>query len=255
MALLDDLSTALLNGSVKVIDLTHTLDPEFPVLTLPPEFGQCDPFTIEEVSKYDDRGPMWYWRRFSCNEHTGTHFDAPVHWVTGKDLPNGSVDTIHPDQFVRPAIVLDYSKEAAADDDFILTADHLRQWEKENGEIPADHWVLFRTDWSKRSGDAFANLRDDGAHTPGPDTSAVRYMVEERNVHGFGVETIGTDAGKGGAFDPPYPAHNILHGAGKYGLQCLTNLDQLPTRGAVIVSTPLKIKDGSGSPLRVLALV
>ena len=255
MSIVENLGSALVSGSVKVIDLTHTLDPEFPVLVLPPEFGQCEPFRIEEVSRYDDKGPMWYWRNFSCNEHTGTHFDAPVHWVTGKDIPNGSVDTIAPEQFMRPACVLDFSKEVAAEEDFILTADHIRAWEAEHGDIPADHWVLFRTDWSKRSGLDYSNVREDGAHTPGPDTSAVRYMVEERNVHGFGVETIGTDAGKGGEFDPPYPAHNILHGAGKYGLQCLRNLDQLPTKGALIVSTPLKIKDGSGSPLRVLAIV
>lgn len=256
MALLQDLGAALISGSVKVIDLTQTLDPEFPVLVLPPEFGQCQPFKIEEVSRYDERGPAWYWRNFSCNEHTGTHFDAPVHWVSGKDVPNGSVDTIAPSNFVRPACVMDFSKEAAADDDFILTADHIRAWEKENGEIPADHWVLFRTDWSKRTDPAkFSNLREDGAHTPGPDPTAVRLLVEERGVHGLGVETIGTDAGQGGAFDPPYPAHFILHGAGKYGLQCLRNLDQLPTWGSLIVSAPLKIKDGSGSPLRVLALV
>lgn len=255
MSILEKLSDGLSSGAVKAIDLTHTLDPDFPVLVLPPEFGQCEPFRIEEVSRYDDRGPAWYWRNFSCNEHTGTHFDAPVHWVTGKDIPNGSVDTIPPADFLRPACVLDFTKEVAADDDFILTADHLRSWEAKYGEIPAKSWVLFRTDWSKRSGEDYVNLRDDGAHSPGPDPSAMRFLVEERDVHGFGVETIGTDAGQGGAFDPPYPAHHLLHGAGKYGLQCLRNLDQLPARGAFIISTPLKIKDGSGSPLRVLALI
>ncbi len=255
MSVLNDLNSAMASGSIKAIDLTHTLDPAFPVLVLPPEFGQCAPFKIEEVSRYDDRGPAWYWRNFSCNEHTGTHFDAPVHWVTGKDIPNGSVDTIAPGNFIRSASVMDFSKEAAADEDFILTADHIRAWEAKNGDIPRGDWVFFRTDWSKRTGLKYSNVREDGAHTPGPDTSAIRYLVDKRDVHGFGVETIGTDAGKGGAFDPPYPAHNILHGAGKYGLQCLRNLDQLPAHGALIVSTPLKIKDGSGSPLRVLALV
>ena len=255
MGILKDMSAAIATREIKVVDLTHTLDPDFPVLVLPPEFGQCQPFRIEEVSRYDERGPAWYWRNFSCNEHTGTHFDAPVHWVTGKDIPNGSVDTISPVNFVRPASVMDFSKEAAENEDFILTADHICAWEKEHGEISKGDWVLFRTDWSKRAGEAYANVREDGAHTPGPNTEAVRFLVEERDVHGFGVETIGTDAGKGGEFDPPYPAHNILHGAGKYGLQCLRNLDQLPPHGAVIVSTPLKIKDGSGSPLRVLALV
>jgi len=255
MSILERVNTAISSGAVKVIDLTHTLDPEFPVLVLPPEFEQCAPFKIEELSRYDERGPAWYWRNFSCNEHTGTHFDAPIHWVTGKDLPNSSVDTINPQGFVRTACVLDFSKEAAADADFILTIDNIRDWEKQNGEIPKGNWALFRTDWSHRSGAEYLNLRDDGAHSPGPDAGAIQYLIEERDVIGFGVETIGTDAGQAGAFDPPFPAHALLHGAGRFGLQCLRNLDQLPPQGALIVAPPLKIKQGSGSPLRVLAFV
>ncbi len=254
MTVLEDFSGALMSGAIKTIDLTHTLSPDFPVLVLPPEFGQCQPFKIEEVSRYDERGPAWYWRNFSCNEHTGTHFDAPVHWVTGKDIPNGSVDTISADGFVRPACVLDFSKEVAKDEDFILTQAHIKAWEEQHGAIPAGSWVLFRTDWSKRTGDQYLNVRDDGAHHPGPDADAIRYIIE-RDAIGLGVETIGTDAGQAHGFEPQYPAHTLLHGAGKYGLQCLRNLDQLPPKGAVIVSPPLKIKDGSGSPLRVLALV
>jgi kynurenine formamidase len=255
MAILEDLSAGVMAGSIKTVDLTHTLSPEFPTLILPPEFGQCAGFEIEEVSRYDERGPAWYWRQFSCNEHTGTHFDAPVHWVSGKDVPNGSVDTIAPDNFVRPACVMDFSREVAENEDFILTADHIKAWEDEHGDIDAGHWVLFRTDWSKRSYAEYLNMRDDGPHSPGPDADAVRYMVERRDVAGFGVETIGTDAGQAGGFDPAYPAHTILHGAGKFGLQCLRNLDQLPPKGALIIAAPLKIKGGSGSPLRVLALV
>ena len=254
MAILEQLSAAMASGSVRTVDLTHTLSPDFPVLVLPEEFGQCAPFRIEEVSRYDDRGPAWYWRNFSCNEHTGTHFDAPVHWVTGKDIPDGSVDRLAADHFIRPACVLDFSKEVAADEDFILTTDHIKAWEKDHGAIPAGAWVLFRTDWSKREGADYLNLKDDGAHHPGPDAAAVRYMIE-RDAIGFGVETIGTDAGQAHGFEPQYPAHTLLHGAGKYGLQCLRNLDRLPPKGAVIVSAPLKIENGSGSPLRVLALV
>jgi kynurenine formamidase len=83
----------------------------------------------------------------------------------------------------------------------------------------------------------------------------VRLLVEERDALGLGVETIGTDAGQAHLMDPPYPAHSLFHGAGRYGLQCLQNLDALPPTGAVVVAPPLKIRDGSGSPLRVLALV
>ena len=254
MTLVEQLGAACMSGAVRTVDLTHTLSPDFPVLVLPPEFGQCEPFKIEEVSRYDDRGPAWYWRNFSCNEHTGTHFDAPVHWVTGKDVKNGSVDTLDPAHFIRPACVMDFSKEVAADEDFVLTADHIKAWEKEHGNIDAGSWVIFRTDWAKRSGDAYLNMKEDGAHHPGPDAGAVEYMIEKDAI-GFGVETIGTDAGQAHGFEPQYPAHTLLHGAGKYGLQCLRNLDQLPPKGAVIIAAPLKIKDGSGSPLRVLALV
>lgn len=254
MAILAKFTEALMAGAVKTIDLTHPLDPDFPVLILPENFGQCAPFRIEEVSHYDDRGPAWYWRNFSCNEHTGTHFDAPVHWVTGKDIPNASVDTLAVDGFIRPACVLDFSKEVAANPDFVLTADHIRAWETTHGEIPKGWWVLFRTDWSKRAWKDYLNMREDGAHSPGPDAGAVRLMIE-RDAVGFGVETIGTDAGQAFGFEPQYPAHTLLHGAGKFGLQCLKNLDQLPARGALIVSPPLKIKHGSGSPLRVLAMV
>lgn len=254
MAILAKFTEALMSGAVKTIDLTHPLDPDFPVLILPENFGQCAPFKIEEVSHYDDRGPAWYWRNFSCNEHTGTHFDAPVHWVTGKDIPNSSVDTLAVDGFIRPACVLDFSKEVAANPDFVLTADHVRKWESAHGAIPKGWWVLFRTDWSKRAWKDYLNMKADGAHSPGPDAGAVRLMIE-RDAVGFGVETIGTDAGQAFGFEPQYPAHTLLHGAGKFGLQCLKNLDHLPARGALIVAPPLKIKHGSGSPLRVLAMV
>ncbi len=83
----------------------------------------------------------------------------------------------------------------------------------------------------------------------------MKWLVEERDVHGFGTETIGTDAGQAAHFNPPYPAHHYMHGRGRYGLQCLTNLDLLPPTGALLLAAPLKIRQGSGSPLRVLALV
>ena len=98
-------------------------------------------------------------------------------------------------------------------------------------------------------------MREDGAHTPGPSQETVEWLIHQRNVRGFGVETINTDAGQSYGWPVPYPCHTLMHGANKYGLQCLTNLDQLPTRGAVIIAAPLKIEEGSGSPLRVLALV
>lgn len=255
MSSLADFAADLVSGRITVVDLTQTLSADFPTIVLPPEFGQCAPFRLEEISRYDQRGPAWYWNNFSCGEHTGTHYDAPIHWVSGKDFPNNTVDTIPADKFIAPAVVIDCSKETAGNHDFVLTRAVLEAWEAQHGRIPAGGWVLLRTDWSKRSGAAYANMREDGTHTPGPDPEAVRFLVEERDVLGFGTETIGTDAGQAHLFTPPYPAHFYMHGKGRYGLQCLCNLDLLPATGAVIVSPPLKIQGGSGSPLRVLALV
>lgn len=252
--LIAEVAVALGSGAARIVDLTHTLDPDFPVIVLPPEFGQCARFRMEEVSAYDHRGPAWKWHNLTLNEHTGTHFDAPIHWVSGKDVPNGAVDEIDPGVFVGPVVVIDCSEGAAKDDDFELTPEIIEAWEAEHGEIPADSWVLMRTDWSKRSGAAYLNMAEDGPHSPGPAPAAIELLLK-RGIRGFGTETVGTDAGQGAHYVPPYPAHYLLHGAGKFGLQCLRNLDQLPPTGALLIAPPLKIKGGTGSPLRVLAMV
>ncbi|HBJ69409.1 cyclase family protein [Alcaligenes phenolicus] len=248
---------AIDSKQVRFVDLTQTLSPSFPALQLPPQFGQTAGFSIERISQYDENGPGWYWNNFTCGEHTGTHFDAPAHWISGKDHPDNTVDTIPADNFLRPAVVVDASAEVAQNEDFILTSEFLLNWEAKHGRIPEGAWVLFRTDWSKRVNDAeaFLNMREDGAHTPGPAQEAVEWMIHERKVHGFGVETINTDAGQSYSWPIGYPCHTLMHGANRYGLQCLCNLDQLPPQGALIMSAPLKIEGGSGSPLRVVALV
>ncbi len=247
--------SAMTRGDIRVVDLTQTLSPDFPALVLPPELGQCAPFRIEEVSRYDERGPAWYWNNISMSEHSGTHFDAPAHWISGRDLPENATDSIPPANFIAPAIVIDISAKAAANPDYELSLADIETWEIANGRIPANNWVLLRTDWSKRSPADYVNLRDDGAHTPGPSVAAIKFLVDQRKILGLGVETIGTDTGQAMHQSPPYPAHYFLHGAGRYGLQCLTNLDQLPPTGVLILAAPLKIRQGSGSPLRVLAMI
>lgn len=254
--LLSQFAAAIASGAVKVVDLTQTLRPSTPIIALPPQFAKSNPFGIEEISRYDERGPGWYWNNLSLGEHTGTHFDAPVHWVTGQSYDDGYTDTLPVNRFVAPACVIDCTKEAAANEDFTLEPADIEAWERDNGRIPRGAWVLMRTDWSKRTDPAaFLNMRDDGAHVPGPTAAAVRFLVEERDVNGWGVEAVGTDAGQGFAFEPAFPAHNLMHGAKKLGLASLCNLDQLPPTGALIITAPLKIEKGSGSPLRVLALV
>ena len=243
------------DGKLKVVDLTQPLGPDTPVIDLPPMFAASPGCSIEIISQYDDRGPAWYWNTLRFGEHTGTHFDAPVHWITGKDLADNTCETIPVRQFIGPACVIDVSAEVAKDADFLLTPVRIEQWESEHGKIPAGAWALMRTDWSKRTDPAeFLNARDDGPHSPGFAKEASELLANKRDVLGVGVETIGTDAGQAGGFDPPFPNHHTMHGAGKFGLASLCNLDQLPPTGAVVIAAPLKIVKGSGSPLRVLAI-
>jgi kynurenine formamidase len=253
--LLAQFAEALAKRTIRVIDLTQPLEPSTPVIQLPPEFGKSWPFEIEEISKYDRRGPAWYWNNFSCGEHTGTHFDAPIHWVTGKDYPKNATDTIPVDRFFAPACVIDCSRKVADDPDFLLTPAHVETWELEHGRIDAGSWVLMRTDWSRRRPEHFLNIKADGAHVPGPHPDLIPFLAKQRDVTGWGSEGVGTDAGQAFRFDPPFPCHTIMHGSNKFGLASLTNLEALPPKGAILVTPPLKIVNGSGSPCRVLALV
>ena len=224
------------------------------MIGLPPTFAPSPGVTIDVISSRR-QGSAWYWNTIRMGEHTGTHFDAPVHWISGKDLPNNACDTIPATRFIGPACVIDVTSDVARDPDFLLTVERLEAWEAAHGRIPSGAWVLLRTGWSLRADAAsFINQRDDGPHSPGFDARASKVLAEDRGVLGVGVETIGTDAGQAGTFESPFPNHRTMHGAGKFGLASLCNLDQLPPTGAVLIAAPLKIVNGSGSPLRVLAI-
>lgn len=254
--ILAELTEALASGGVEVIDLAQPLEPGTPVISLPPPFGQSAPFRIERISDYDERGPAWAWSNLSLGEHTGTHFDAPVHWITGKDLPDNTLDTIKPRCFVAPANVIDCTAECDADADFLLTPARIQAWEATHGLIAAGSWVLLRSGWSRRTEPAsFLNADATGPHSPGPSPEAVMFLVREREVIGYGTETVGTDAGQAFGFSPPFPCHAGMHGANRFGLASLANLDRLPPTGAILITAPLKIAGGTGSPCRVLALV
>jgi kynurenine formamidase len=251
---LADLVGALRDGTIRVVDLTQPLEESTPILPLPPQWPNTQPFRLQEISRYDERGPAWYWNNFMTGEHTGTHFDAPIHWVSGKDLPDNAVDTISPARFVAPACVLDATEQSQENPDFLVTPAFIEDWESRHGRIPAGAWVLLRTGWSRRSGADYINLGDDGPHTPGWTIDASRLLAVDRDVLGVGVETVGTDAGQAATFDPPFCNHFTMHGHNKLGLASLCNLDQLPPTGSIVIAAPLKIRGGSGSPARVIAL-
>src|SRR5262245_56583479 len=218
MSILSQLAEAIEAGRIRIIDLTQPLGPDTPVIGLPPQFGSSPGVSLEVISRFDDRGPAWYWRTIRMGEHTGTHFDAPVHWISGKDRAAGTLDAIPARRFVGPACVIDISREAAANPDHLLTRDAVLRWEARHGRIPPNAWVLLRSDWCKRVGAAeFLNCDAEGPHSPGFDRDATELLALEREVLGVGVETVGTDAGQAFRFDPPFWTHNIMQGNGRFG--------------------------------------
>jgi len=247
-------SLAELLAGVEVIDLTQPLSETTPVLQLPEPFANTPGLRRHEISAYDDRGPAWAWYWLEIGEHVGTHFDAPIHWITGRD--GEDLASVPAERLIGPAVVIDRSAEAAEDPDYVLTVDELRAFEAEHGALPEGGWLLLRTGWDARAQDQaeFLNADETGPHTPGFDADCARALAES-GLAGVGVETVGTDAGAAHAFEPPFPVHHFVLGAGKYGVTQLANLARLPTTGALLVVAPLKLVGGTGSPARVLALV
>jgi kynurenine formamidase len=255
VTVLSTLLAAIAGGDVEVVDLTAPLSERTPVIQLPPPFANTAGFSLREISRYDDRGPAWYWNDITTGEHVGTHFDAPVHWITGRQ--GLDVAQVPPAQLIGPAVVVDRSADCAQDPDFLLEVSHLDDWQREHGPLPQGGWLLYRTGWEARAHDqrAFLNADETGPHTPGVSVECARWLAEESPIAGIGVETVGTDAGAAHGFDPPFPCHAAMLGAGRYGLTQLANLVRLPPTGTVLVVAPLPIVGGSGSPARVLAFV
>ncbi len=247
MPVLTDLIDALRSGRVQVVDLTAPLHSGTPILQLPPPFANASPFGLTEISHYDERGPAWYWNDIHTSEHTGTHFDAPIHWVTGKD--GEDVAQVPPARLVAPAAVLDFSTES--DPDFLLEVEHVaglggRARPAARRRLAALPHRLGRP--QRGRGRVPERQRDRPAHAGDLRASAPAGWPRSPPVIGVGVETVGTDAGAAHSFDPPFPCHSFLLGAGKYGLTQLQNLALLPTTGAVVVAGPLPIVNGSGQP-------
>lgn len=253
---LSKLAASLISGEVEVIDLAQPLNENTPVIQLPEPFKNSSGFKYIKLSNYDEDGPGWYWNDFVAGEHCGTHFDAPCHWISGKGKE--TVDNLDVNKLVGEACIIDVRKQCEENPDYLLSVTDILNWEEQYGRIPDNSWVILQTGWDKYADNAekYLNVGEDGmSHTPGASVEASRFLAVERNILGFGVETVGTDAGIAATFEPMFPTHHYLAQEGKFGLTQLANIDKLPTTGAVIIVTPLKITDGSGSPVRPIALV
>jgi kynurenine formamidase len=191
----------------------------------------------------------YFTRSFWMLEHYGTHLDAPIHFPPGKT----PVDQIPPRQFFGVAAVLDVREQGAADADYQLPVARVDQWEKRHGRIPEGAIVLLRTGWSSRWPDAPSYCNQDAAgrmHFPGFSVGAVECLIE-RKISGIGCDTMSVDGGA----SQDYAVHRLALGAGLYHLENLSDLTELPEKGAFLVVAPIKLEGGSGGPVRVFALL
>ncbi len=214
------------------------------------------PFHLDVVSAEVTPGGYYYAANdFSTSEHGGTHLDAPIHFAEG----GLTADRIPLDRLIGPAVVIDVVAASEADRDYRVDAAALEAWEQANGRIPDTSIVLIRTGWSSRWPDKSRYLgttRTGSAgvaelHFPGIDSSAARWLARERAVKAVGIDTPSIDYGQSQSFD----THRILMGRNIPAFENVTGLERLPARGAFVVALPMKIKGGSGGPLRIVALI
>jgi kynurenine formamidase len=234
---------------VRLVDLTHPLDSA----TL---YWPTSPtrFRLERLAFGPTPGGYFYAANaFSAPEHGGTHLDAPIHFHEG----GATTDRIGLERLIAPAVVLDVTAQAAADPDYRLTPADLDAFEREHGPVPRGTIVLLRTGWSARWPDARGYLGDDrpgdasNLRFPSYGEEAARILVEQREVAALGADVASIDYGP----STDFMVHRIAAARGVPGLENLTNLDQLPATGTVVVALPIKIGGGSGGPVRVVGLV
>jgi kynurenine formamidase len=232
----------VLSGKTRVLDLAHAINDR-----LVPWPGDQRTFEAEVNASFEKHG--YYTRSFWMLEHYGTHLDAPVHFVRGA----ATLDQLPPQQFFGPCVVLDVREQAEADADFAAPVTVVDTWEKRHGEIPAGAIVLLRTGWASRWPDAQRYRNQDAAgrmHFPGFSVRAVERCIE-RKASGIGCDTMSVDLG----VSQDFPVHVLTGRAGLYHLENLSDLGELPEKGAWLVVAPIKLEGGSGGPVRVFALL
>jgi len=224
-------------------DLTHTLTPHFPV------FPSFDSPRLE--TRYTVERDGFYAREWIVAEHSGTHLDAPAHFVAGPDL--WTADQIPLENLIAPLVVVSIEERAARDHDAQVTVDDLIAWERQHGPIPQGAAVCMYSGWERRLANpvTFTNADSMGTmHFPGFSFEAAQFLVHERQVAGIGVDTLSLDIGP----STDFAVHLEVLGANKWGLENLANLATVPPAGGTLIAAPPKVEGASGGPLRVLAV-
>lgn len=236
--------------SGELVDLSHAYDAQ--AIFWP----TAEPFRLEKVAEgITPAGYYYASNNFFTSEHGGTHLDAPVHFAQGKQ----SADQVPLNRLLGPAVVIDVTAAANGNADYQITSADFERWEQQNGPIPADTIVLLRTGFSRHWPDATRYLgtaeRGEQAvpklHFPGLHPDAARWIVGNRPIKAIGIDTASIDYGQSTLFE----SHRVLYEQNIPAFENLTSLDRLPAKGAVVVALPMKIKGGSGAPLRAIAIL
>ena len=232
----------------KSINYTHIVDLSHVIHSGIPQWPGDPPVEFDPVAQISQNG--YHLRRFSMGEHTATHINAPGSFhQAGMGISDYS-----PESLVGQAVVLDVTREAAQNPDYLLTLEDVLGWEAQFGEVPAGSTVLLYSGWQEKwdAPREFFNFDFEGVpHFPGFGTEAVRFMLEKREIAGIGIDTHGVDGGN----DQTFAVNRLMVEHPRTVLENLTNLDRLPPVGVTLVLGLLRLKDGSGSPVSALAFV
>ena len=234
----------------RIVDLTYAFDANSVY------WPTAEQFKLEtDFEGMTDKGYFYSAYRYSAAEHGGTHLDSPVHFAKGRY----TVDQLPLEQLMGPAIVIDVTEKCATNPDYLVSVADFENWEKRNGKIPAGTIVLLRTGFGKfypdrkkylgteeRGAEAVAKL-----HFPGLDPVAARWITTDRSIKAIGLDTASIDYGQSTLFE----SHRALFEKNVPAFENVANLDQLPAKGFSVIALPMKIKGGSGGPLRIIAVL
>ena len=240
----EDRFDQLFSGKLQLLDLTYPLSSTNPYWP----GGTYKPFQLDTLATFEQDGVLSL--AYATPEHLGTHLDAPNHFYAGQ-IP---VNQIAVKNFFGAAVVVNVVAKCEADADYLLTKQDLLDWEDVYGPIPEGSIILMYTGWGKKWLDfeAYKNTDADGTmHFPGFSEKAARFLVRERQIQGIGIDNLSVDYG----LSSDFIVHYIVNGAGKYQLENVANLDQLPPRGAFLIIAPIKIEGGSGGQTRIYAVL
>lgn len=229
---------------LEMVELTHTLDSNFPFIPVP---GVTFPFSLQPIATLDANGVAA--NRWNIHEHIGTQIDAPSHFSKG----GAALETLAADDLIVPMVVIDFREHAARDADSAVAVADIQAWEANHGRIPERAAVMLYTGWDTRIGDsaAYINADDDHVkHFPGFSAETARWLIQNRNIWGVGVDTISFDPGE----DGEYKAHKAVLGAGKWALEAVANLQNVPPSGATLFVGAPKVRGATGGPVRLIAL-